>query len=296
MDKNEARTAAGTFLKQRMGLFTQALWFLLVVMAAVFSISELAARDTTMNLIGGRVAALRAEYVERSGARLGMVPAAYYYRASAGLPLPARAAASSPSSEATVEELLKQDQVLLKQIQFIEDVRRDLQGLAAVGGSSAAQSLRAILARYQASASTIARGTTEPPKTSMLGQLYEPLILLSSDQLLAISIMACGAIGALIAMLRSSDGMSVNVLVLGVAAGFVTYLAIKGGKHVFLLQSQGELATFNPYGSAFAGLLAGLFTEKAHQVLTGLVDEFIERLKFSARPHADGNQKVGKKD
>lgn len=269
-------------IPQRIDLIGQTTWFLLVVMAAVLSISELAARDTTMNLMAGRLGALRAEYVERSSARLGMVPAVYSYREVS-------AAASAPQVRAQLaaDEQLRQEQALLDRILFIEVVRRDLQGLTAVGGSSDEQSLRNILARYQASSSSKTDTNTSPsdrPGVKASSFLYNPLYLMSSDQLLALAIMSCGAIGALIAMLRSEHGTSGKVLVLGVAAGFVTYLAIKGGKHLFLLQAQGELATFNPYGSAFAGLLAGLFTDKAYALISMLVDEFVDRIKSSSRP------------
>lgn len=72
--------------------------------------------------------------------------------------------------------------------------------------------------------------------------------------------------------------MTLRALALGIATGFVVYLAIKGGKHVFLLQMQTEVVAFNPYGSAFAGLLAGMFTEKAYQLITIIVDDFADRL------------------
>ena len=108
---------------------------------------------------------------------------------------------------------------------------------------------------------------------------YQPFLLLSSDQLLALAVMACSAIGAMIAALRGNGLMTLRALALGIATGFVVYLAIKGGKHVFLLQMQTEIVAFNPYGSAFAGLLAGMFTEKAYQVLTTIVDDFADRLR-----------------
>jgi hypothetical protein len=76
--------------------------------------------------------------------------------------------------------------------------------------------------------------------------------------------------------------MTLRALSLGLASGFVVYLAIKGGKHVFLMQTQGEPATFNPYGSAFAGLLSGLFTEKAHQLLSTIIDDFAARLRAAS--------------
>ena len=76
--------------------------------------------------------------------------------------------------------------------------------------------------------------------------------------------------------------MGFRSLSLGLASGFVVYLAIKGGKHLFLLQTSGEIVAFNPYGSAFAGLLSGLFTERAHEFLSMLMDDFLERLKAAA--------------
>lgn len=102
--------------------------------------------------------------------------------------------------------------------------------------------------------------------------------LLSSDKLLAIAVITCGAIGALIAMFRAEGGLSMKILLLGLSAGFITYLAIKGGRHIFLIHGSGEFPVFNPYGSAFAGLVAGLFTEKGYLVLSHLVEELSKRL------------------
>lgn len=109
-------------------------------------------------------------------------------------------------------------------------------------------------------------------------EFYVPDLLSSSDQLLAFAVMACAAIGAMIAALRGNGLMTLRALALGIATGFVVYLAIKGGKHVFLLQMQTEIVAFNPYGSAFAGLLAGMFTEKAYQIINSFVDEVANRL------------------
>jgi hypothetical protein len=68
-------------------------------------------------------------------------------------------------------------------------------------------------------------------------------------------------------------------LAFGVAAGFITLLAIRGGKNVFLLQSEEVSFYLNPYSSAFFGLLAGLFTNDAFQVLRKFVKKFVVSLE-----------------
>ena len=102
--------------------------------------------------------------------------------------------------------------------------------------------------------------------------------ILSSETLLAIVVCLTGMIGALIANFRTDVGALHRNIPLGLSAGFVVYLGVKGGKFVFLMQMQEGYFPMNPYGCAFAGLLAGLFTEKAYQLLTILIDEFTQRL------------------
>ena len=122
-----------------------------------------------------------------------------------------------------------------------------------------------------------------------------PLLLYSSDQLLAIVVLGCGSIGAMISSLRANESLSLRAFILGLASGFVTYLIIKGGNHIFLLRAQGEIVAYNPYGSAFAGLLAGLFTEKAHQLLSFLVDDLTIRVRAASAnsPNSSGSPPLG---
>ncbi len=56
-------------------------------------------------------------------------------------------------------------------------------------------------------------------------------------------------------------------------------LAIRGGRHVFLLEVQGSGTPINPFGCALSGLLAGLFTDKAYGVISDLVDNLIKRIR-----------------
>jgi len=108
-----------------------------------------------------------------------------------------------------------------------------------------------------------------------------PFPKLHSDYLLALSIMACSALGALIVGLRGTNPTSLTDLTLGIASGFVCYFAIKGGKYVFLLTTHSDAITFNPYGSAFAGLLVGLFSERVYGILTALVGDLENRLQLA---------------
>lgn len=162
-------------------------------------------------------------------------------------------------------------------------MKRSLQTLIALGSDSPNFSLRMIQNQLNEIFATSKNATVQASAIStFILENSERLLLLSSDLLLAIAIMACGSIGAMITTLRGNGGMTLRALSLGLASGFVVYLAIKGGKHVFLLQTQGELVAFNPYGTAFAGLLAGLFTERVHQILSVIVDDFAERLKAAS--------------
>ena len=48
---------------------------------------------------------------------------------------------------------------------------------------------------------------------------------------------------------------------------------------MFLVTSGNDSAFFNPYSSAFAGLLVGLFTERAYQLLSVVIEQFARRLE-----------------
>ena len=126
----------------------------------------------------------------------------------------------------------------------------------------------------------------DPPRTLLasLGAwqfFLWPFPWLNSDYLLALAIMACSALGALVSGLRTKEPTSVRDLTLGIASGFVCYFAIKGGKTVFLLGSHADLIPINPYGSAFAGLLVGLFSERVYELLNILVQDLEKRLTLA---------------
>ena len=109
----------------------------------------------------------------------------------------------------------------------------------------------------------------------------ELLVYLNSDYLLAIAIMTCGAIGSMVGSIRREKNLSLRSILFGLSTGFIIYLAIKGGKQVFLTQEKGQIIQFNPYSSGLAGLISGLFTERSFSFLQVSVDSFFKKLEKS---------------
>lgn len=102
-----------------------------------------------------------------------------------------------------------------------------------------------------------------------------------SDQLLSLVVIMSGAIGAVVAALRATRALSLADLGFGIAAGFITLLAIRGGKNVFMVSNEDFSFYLNPYSSAFAGLLAGLFTDKAYALLRKFVEKLVDGIEDS---------------
>ena len=174
---------------------------------------------------------------------------------------------------------------VLETIAFYTAERDKLTSLTTLGAASDAQTLGGIRGRVQdyvsfsgPESSLVSAGEVFPTGVG-LSSGFNFLQMLSSEHLLALAVMTCGAIGALVSGMRREQRVTLRNVSLGLAAGFIVYLAVKGGKYVFLLQSLGEDVPFNPYSSAFVGLLAGLFLERAHQFLTSLVDQAVRRVE-----------------
>ena len=101
-----------------------------------------------------------------------------------------------------------------------------------------------------------------------------------TDYLLAVTVSCCALVGAIIAMMREGGArFATKQIALGLASGFVAFLSLRGGRSVFMLELSGEVPHFNPYSMAFAGLLVGLFTRKAYELLGILVHELDARLR-----------------
>ena len=239
---------------------------ILMLQIALFAsavVSEIAARESVLSVLTGRIATLKSEFVEQNRTEINI-------------------SAESTLSDRVSKEKTDYRERLLHEIEFYEALKRSLIFFIAQGSNHSALSLRAIqemeLRHVSRRMKQIGVVLFDGGEVRGFSEFYVPDLLSSSDQLLAFAVMACAAIGAMIAALRGNGLMTLRALALGIATGFVVYLAIKGGKHVFLLQMQTEIVAFNPYGSAFAGLLAGMFTEKAYQIINTFVDEVANRL------------------
>ena len=100
----------------------------------------------------------------------------------------------------------------------------------------------------------------------------------TSDLLLSIVVILAGMIGSVIAATRTDKIFTGKELMLGLSAGLITFLAIRSGRSVMLLQIDGATYMLNPYTSAFLGLAAGLFTERAFKLLLSVVLTIIDKL------------------
>ncbi|MDA0810621.1 MAG: hypothetical protein O3B68_21725, partial [Planctomycetota bacterium] len=116
---------------------------------------------------------------------------------------------------------------------------------------------------------------------------------MASDQLLSLVVIMSGTIGAVIAAIRAKRVLSPTDIGFGVAAGFITLLAIRGGKNVLVVSNEDVSFYMNPYSSAFFGLLAGLFTDRAYELLRKFVDKLVKGLEktfeLNEPPSADGD-------
>lgn len=102
---------------------------------------------------------------------------------------------------------------------------------------------------------------------------------LPSDMVLALSVVICGAIGAVSASIRVRSKDLTRTSTLGLAAGFIVFLALKGGKFLFLVHHTGEASIpTNPFSAASLGILIGLFTERAYLALAQIFESTVDRI------------------
>lgn len=120
-------------------------------------------------------------------------------------------------------------------------------------------------------------GQNEPPASSWWGRFEAAIDAATLEKLLALAIVVAGAIGAQIGGLRTKDFTTFRDVGVGLGAGFITLLVIKGAKHLFVLNAESGNVLLNPYSMALAAVLAGLFSERSHQFFGKLFDAFIER-------------------
>lgn len=110
-----------------------------------------------------------------------------------------------------------------------------------------------------------------------------PILHIQSDFIMSILIIICGGIGAIFTASREKKIRFFKTVFNGLMAGFIVFLVLKGGRFLFFIEAGNSQAGFiNPYAAAFAGVLSGLFTEKAYNVLSEFADQIGAKL---AREH-----------
>ena len=110
--------------------------------------------------------------------------------------------------------------------------------------------------------------------------------IFSSEMLLCIVLIGSGILGSIVSNHRIRDSqdeqgvnedkenkdqvgdlLSLRPLLFGISSGFISFLAIRGGKTFFIIEVQQGVMLMNPFSSAFIALLAGLFTDMAFNLL-----------------------------
>ena len=95
----------------------------------------------------------------------------------------------------------------------------------------------------------------------------------SNEALLGILLVSCGIIGSGVSAMRSRESTVKEIsLVLGAAVGFISLLVVKSGSGIFLMSNLGIEMPFNPYSTALAGIVSGMFSEKLFKFLSTLID------------------------
>ncbi len=258
---------------------------LLGVSVAVSAISEITSRQNAIGIFAGEIGELQSMVVEATDSSAQTVSAE----------------SDGPGGPATVDRvrmeigrLRRERSRLLDLIAFgATDARNTVMGIRTDFGERLEAVDHAIAALGDVSSNPAAMIRLDELKRerdmllqhgpgsithALLGAVGLNTTMLSTDSLLAVVVVICGILGSLIASIRADRALSLRPLALGLASGFIAFLAIKGGRHVFLLQTNGEIPMFNPYSCAFAALLTGLFTERAYKLLSSLVDQLAARI------------------
>lgn len=210
---------------------------------AVITVSEMASRESFSNSISSKISSLNVDL-----ANIAINP------------------------DATMGKLVyEQRQEVTIKISAFEELNDGVSTLINVGVSDKSGTLKALIESYH---KATARFNEPEPESEKLIESYPkatarwPSLILKelsnyinlgfvyekrSDHLLALSIICCSALGAMIFGLRSGSRMSVRTLTSGLATGFVVYLALKGGQHLFLLTSPDVRIPSNPYSMHLLG-------------------------------------------
>lgn len=226
----------------------------IIIFVAIFSIYNISARETLSKSIELKINSLNSEFVTSNKMVL-----------------------SSQLTEQDQKDVAEQ----LKEISNLDILSSQIQALKAYGGSDEL-TLNTIKSEFiagnraEAEADTNVIQVISLPPVAILVRLFS---YMSSDVLLAFSLLSCGALGAVIASIRSNNNVDLSKFTIGFSTGFVTFLGIKGGQFVFLLQVPGAASVLNPYTASFIGLLSGMFSERFHLMLADFLDKATNKLR-----------------
>ena len=235
---------------------------IILAILAVITVSEMASREAFNNSVTSKITSLNGDL------------------ANISINLP-----GDPKSLIT-ESVYMQRKEATSTIEVFEDLSDKVSTLINIGVDNNSGTLKQLTSTYQRATSRFNSEKSIAVDTNILENISNSYYIsfiyqMRSDHLLALSIICCSALGAMIFGLRSGARMNVRTMTSGLATGFVVYLALKGGQHLFLITSPDIRIPANPYSSAFAGLLAGLFSDKAYKVLSSIVDNFASKVEAS---------------
>lgn len=96
-------------------------------------------------------------------------------------------------------------------------------------------------------------------------------------------------LGAAVSSLRRFDNVTVRSILLGMAAGYTAMLVVRGGRALLVNQTSFEGYPLNIYGLAFAGLIVGMFTERAYELLSEVIASLEGRIRAASGVNGAGN-------
>lgn len=233
-----------------LGYLLEVLLFLVIAVFAIASITEIAGRNSFLVYLDRQLRTANEEL--------------------------ARYTLNKDNQQASLNERLEVNR------QTYQELKGRIESLISVGADSDRQTLVSIRQDSEKLWGTIGN-KNNAEKHIFLYSALGWLGRLNSDYLLAIAVMLCGAIGSIISSIRTARVLSWRSVLFGLAAGFIVFLAIKGGKHVFLLETQEQVVQFNPYGTSFFGLLAGMFTERSFELMAVISEAIFKKVSKFAR-------------
>lgn len=111
-----------------------------------------------------------------------------------------------------------------------------------------------------------------------------------SNFLVALSVLCCGALGSITHAVRYRGNYTRSDVLLGMLAGFVVFLAMKGGKNILITDTSPGGLSLNPYGISFIALLSGMFTELGHRLLATIAETLSQRVTDAMAPQIPSGQ------